>query len=243
MVLVVIHPKHPNLFNNWYPTRDKTFRSFLLIGAALIFLSIWLTRNEIFDKRRQKTPLQVLFRGTSWLWFWTQFHQREMKRELVLEACRKLENVAMHFFMSSDGPLFQELSFVLVLFCNLGSVIKAVICNKFVWFLFFTFIPLLKWHMKFLLRSNFIWHGPCLAVLVFTSIYVCWDGLKWKMNQFSPQPTSTQHIWIEVETSAAKQAVSIRGICAPCINTHKIKQWKHSSIYYLFLISSYLNSS
>jgi hypothetical protein len=35
------------LFNNWYPTRDNTFRSFLLTGAAAIYWSIWLTRNEV----------------------------------------------------------------------------------------------------------------------------------------------------------------------------------------------------
>ena len=39
-----------NLFDNWYPGKDKTFRSLLLTGAAAICWSIWLTRNEVvFD--------------------------------------------------------------------------------------------------------------------------------------------------------------------------------------------------
>jgi len=39
-----------NLFDNWYPGKDKTFRSLLLTGATTICCSIWLTRNEVvFD--------------------------------------------------------------------------------------------------------------------------------------------------------------------------------------------------
>jgi len=36
-----------NLFDNWYPGKDKTFRSLLLTGAAAICWSIWLIRNEV----------------------------------------------------------------------------------------------------------------------------------------------------------------------------------------------------
>ena len=52
-----------NLFDDWYPGKDKTFRSLLLTGAAAICWSTWLTRNEVvFDRSRPKTLLHVLFR-------------------------------------------------------------------------------------------------------------------------------------------------------------------------------------
>jgi hypothetical protein len=41
----------------------------LLTAASALCWTIWLTRNEVvFDKCRPKFFLQVLFRGTYWLW-------------------------------------------------------------------------------------------------------------------------------------------------------------------------------
>ena len=87
---------------------------------AAICCSIWLTRNEVvFDTSWPKTLLQVLFRRTHWLRFWTHLQRSEIQKELILEACRKMENAAMHFFsLPTDGLLLLGLSFKSFLCCK-----------------------------------------------------------------------------------------------------------------------------
>jgi hypothetical protein len=66
MVLGVKSPRNAqNLFNDWFSWKDKPFWIlFLLMGAAAILWSIWITRNEVvFDKCWPKSLLYVLFEG------------------------------------------------------------------------------------------------------------------------------------------------------------------------------------
>jgi hypothetical protein len=57
-----------DLFHRWYKQERGINNSLLLVGAATICWSIWLTRNgAVFDKCQPKTFLQVLFRGMHWL--------------------------------------------------------------------------------------------------------------------------------------------------------------------------------
>ena len=122
-----------NLFNNWYPLRNKTFISFLLTGVAAIYWSIWLTSNEVvFDKCRQKTLLRVLFREHTDFGFrlscsgvWTRGNK----------CWRQAASWTMWLCISScpsDGPLFQEFSFESVLWVQ---SLRWLVCKKLVWFL------------------------------------------------------------------------------------------------------------
>jgi len=62
----------------------------LLIAAAALSWTVWLTRNEvIFDKSRPKSFLQVLFRGTHLLQQWAQ-----------LQRCEDLRNEGRYLEMS-----------------------------------------------------------------------------------------------------------------------------------------------
>ena len=96
MILGINPPLHvSHLFNTCYAMSDNTFRSFFVRHNSLL-LSIWLIRNEeVLDKCRPKSLLQVLFRGTHWLRFWAQLQRCEVQQSIIIEACRKLENATM----------------------------------------------------------------------------------------------------------------------------------------------------
>jgi hypothetical protein len=58
-----------DLFVNWSKMGGNIHNSLILMAASALCSTIWITRNEVvFDKCRPKTFLQVLFRGTHWLW-------------------------------------------------------------------------------------------------------------------------------------------------------------------------------
>lgn len=85
-----------NYFDDRYPTRGKSFRSFLLTRASMICWFIWLTKNEvIFDKCRPNALMHVLFKGTRWLW--AQLQLSEEQNKMILQACRQLGNVYVFF--------------------------------------------------------------------------------------------------------------------------------------------------
>nr|TKW06142.1 hypothetical protein SEVIR_7G222600v2 [Setaria viridis] len=47
--------------------------------------------------------LEVLFRGTHWLRFWTLLQHIDDRRERLVEACQLLESRAMLFSHPTDG--------------------------------------------------------------------------------------------------------------------------------------------
>jgi len=54
-----------DFFNKWSKRGNKNLNSLLLTAATLSW-TVWLTRNKvIFDKSRPKSCLQILFRGNS----------------------------------------------------------------------------------------------------------------------------------------------------------------------------------
>ena len=90
------------LFNNWYPIRDKTLRSFFIDGSCW---SIWLTRNKIVvDKCPQKPLLYLLFRECIGYRSGPVCNGVRRRKISVFEACHKLENAAMHLFAASAWP-------------------------------------------------------------------------------------------------------------------------------------------
>jgi hypothetical protein len=52
----------------------------------------------VFDNAPLKTPMQVVFRTTHWLCFWTQLQRKEDDQEQMKTACRKMEVLVMQFF-------------------------------------------------------------------------------------------------------------------------------------------------
>jgi hypothetical protein len=91
-----------DLFNRWSKRGNKKLNSLLLIAAAALSWTVWLTRNEvIFDKSRPKSFLQVLFRGTHWLRQWAQLQRCEDLRNELISTGRYLEMSALKFFNSN----------------------------------------------------------------------------------------------------------------------------------------------
>jgi hypothetical protein len=43
--------------------------------------------------------LQVLYRGTYWLWFWSELEMNDQNKEMIHCACLKLETMAMRLFI------------------------------------------------------------------------------------------------------------------------------------------------
>jgi hypothetical protein len=70
----------------------------LLLTAALALLwAPWISRNEIvFDERKPKSLLQVLFKGTHWPRQWTNLQRLEGLKEQLLAV--HLETSALAFF-------------------------------------------------------------------------------------------------------------------------------------------------
>ena len=96
-------PRNTNhLFGSWSKLDGRQHNNLLLTEAAAFCWAIWITRNDmVFDKVQSKTLLQVLFRGTYWLRFWTLLQRSDEDKEWICEACWLLESRAMLFFKSN----------------------------------------------------------------------------------------------------------------------------------------------
>jgi hypothetical protein len=85
-----------NIFGAWHKQSGREFRSLLLIGAAALCWSLWLTRNElVFDKCSPKSILQVVFRATHWLRQWGLLQRNEDMKKFIAQGCQKLETAAL----------------------------------------------------------------------------------------------------------------------------------------------------
>jgi hypothetical protein len=103
-LLFGIPPLHTidDLFNHWSKVGSGNQNNLMLIAAAALCWSIWLTRNEVvFDKGRPKTFLQVLFRGTHWLRQWAKLQRCEDLKNQLIQVCQHIEVAALRFFGSN----------------------------------------------------------------------------------------------------------------------------------------------
>ena len=65
--------------------------------------AIWLSRNDVvFDKSPTKTYLQILYRGTQWLRFWTQLQRCDEDKETVQKAYQIIEVLVMQLFANHE---------------------------------------------------------------------------------------------------------------------------------------------
>ena len=84
--------------STWFEQVDSNMRPLLCVGVSAIVWSIWMCRNYcIFDRKRLYSYLQVIFRGTYWIRFWSLL-QKEDGRNHLKWACRLLETVAFEVF-------------------------------------------------------------------------------------------------------------------------------------------------
>jgi hypothetical protein len=73
------------MFNGWLNGINKKLLYKILVGAST--WAIWLNRNDIvFNNSRAATHMQVIFRGTHWIRFWT-FLQKEDERPVCFKPC------------------------------------------------------------------------------------------------------------------------------------------------------------
>lgn len=79
-----------HLLGSWLRGFSLTLRKQLLVGAAAICRALWLCRNEaVFSRKLPNSFLQVIFRGTYWIRFWSQLSKEEEKIFLKIN-CRLL---------------------------------------------------------------------------------------------------------------------------------------------------------
>jgi hypothetical protein len=57
-----------------------------------------LVDDVIFNKTPTKSFMQVLYRGTHWLRFWSLLESDEQDKEMFTSVCQKIEVVAMQIF-------------------------------------------------------------------------------------------------------------------------------------------------
>jgi hypothetical protein len=68
----------------------------------------------VFDNAPIKSSLQVVFRATHCPRFWAQLQLRQDDQELIIKACRRLEELVMQIFRLMDGDLHLDFVFNLV---------------------------------------------------------------------------------------------------------------------------------
>jgi hypothetical protein len=87
-----------NLFTGWLEGLNRKTKSQILVGASAICRALWLTRNDVvFDKAIAPFYLQVIFKGTYWIRYWTLL-QKEEDRQFMKATCRTIETATMEVF-------------------------------------------------------------------------------------------------------------------------------------------------
>jgi hypothetical protein len=100
-----------NMFTDWLHGFHRELKSKILVGANAICWVIWLTRNnEVFNKVLAPSYLQVIFRGTYWIRFWSLL-QKEEDRQMMKIGCRKIETIAMKVFARNGWRFSNRIMF------------------------------------------------------------------------------------------------------------------------------------
>jgi len=96
-----------DIFTNWLNGVNKKLRYQAWVGACTTLWAIWLSQNDVvFNKAQVFSSLQVIFRATHWIRFWSLL-QKEEGRPPIMLGCRALEVAAMEYF-ASNGWLFSN---------------------------------------------------------------------------------------------------------------------------------------
>jgi len=101
----------PLLRNKYLKKQDPNIGSTYAWGFSILCWVIWLTRNDIvFDKVLAPSYLQVIFKGTYWIRFWSLL-QKEEDRQMMKMGCRKIETTAMEVFARNGWRFSNRITF------------------------------------------------------------------------------------------------------------------------------------
>jgi hypothetical protein len=83
------HPLNvAHLFNDWLHGVQRKIKYQALVGASAICWAIWLSRNdEVFNRTRLFSSLQVVFRGTHCIRFWALLQKEEDRPHINWGCC------------------------------------------------------------------------------------------------------------------------------------------------------------
>jgi RsiW-degrading membrane proteinase PrsW (M82 family) len=84
------------LFGTWLNNQPKNLKDLIWVGVAALCWAIWRCRNDvIFNKLKNNSIMQVIFRGAYWLRSWSQFQRDEQAKDILILLSRRLEVVAL----------------------------------------------------------------------------------------------------------------------------------------------------
>ena len=100
-----------HLFGSWLRDFSLKLRKQLLVGAAAICGAVWLSRNEavVFSRKIFNSFLQVIFRGTYWIKFWSQFSKAE-ESFFLKNNCLLIEGRVLELFARRGWNFMNHLS-------------------------------------------------------------------------------------------------------------------------------------
>jgi hypothetical protein len=89
------------MFSFWLNQVGGKLKRQLLAGATTFCWAIWLSRNDVvFDKSLIKSFMHVLYMGTHWLWFWSQYESDDQDKERITMVRQRREMMVMQIFVN-----------------------------------------------------------------------------------------------------------------------------------------------
>jgi hypothetical protein len=169
MVLGINPPRNVQyLFSEWYSWKDKRFDPFLLVGAAAILWSIWMTK---FWQLSTQTFLKTLFRGIHSLLFWAQVQWYEVRQALMLDACQTLKTATMRLFASNAWPSPFRIEFWIVFVLKTLFVLMRWVVIRWSESSSMRMKPKTSFHyLKIIIQHNYI-YGPYIE----HAGTICWS--------------------------------------------------------------------
>lgn len=110
----------------------------MLVGVSALLRSLWLNRNDVvFNKTKQNTFWQILFRMTYWICTWSLLHKDEEAQDSLKHGCRlvgRLRQSPWRFLRHLGGDLLIELQLSLAFLLCLHFVVSETtsLCFAFV---------------------------------------------------------------------------------------------------------------
>ena len=84
------------MFGSCLSNQNNKSRNLIWVGVAAVCWAIWRCRNDvIFNKIKVNSILQVIFRGTYWLRFWSQLQRDEQAKNTLSSLRKNIEMIAL----------------------------------------------------------------------------------------------------------------------------------------------------
>jgi hypothetical protein len=102
-----------HIFGAWLTGTDLKTKRLVITSVSVFCWAIWINRNDlVFNNVLSFTYLQVFFRDTHWLKFWSQLQKDESDGALIKNVCRHLNRWPCNFALILVG------GFLIGLSCN-----------------------------------------------------------------------------------------------------------------------------